>query len=151
MAHPKETLNDALKEAMKNKDSERRDALRLLTSAFKQVEIDTRKDISADEAMDILQKEAKKRRESIGELEKATGREEHLAQEKYELSLIEEFLPKQLTRAEIEAIVKDAIASTGATTAKEMGKVMGAVSPKTKGLADGKLVSEIVKAMLGGG
>jgi uncharacterized protein len=151
MAHPKETLNDALKEAMKNKDSERRDALRLLTSAFKQVEIDTRKDISADEAMDILQKEAKKRRESIGELQKATGRDELLAQEKYELSLIEEFLPKQLTREEIEAIVKDAIASTGASSAKEMGKVMGVISPKTKGLADGKLVSEIVKAMLGGG
>jgi uncharacterized protein YqeY len=151
MAHPKETLNDALKEAMKNKDNERRDALRLLTSAFKQVEIDTRKDISADEAMDILQKEAKKRRESIGELQKATGRDELLAQEKYELSLIEEFLPKQLSREEIEAIVKDAIASTGASSAKEMGKVMGVISPKTKGLADGKLVSEIVKAMLGGG
>lgn len=145
--HPKESLNNALKEAMKNKDGERRDTLRLLTSAIKQFEIDERHDVTEQEATDILQKEAKKRRESILELDKA-GRTEQSAQEKFELALIEEFLPKQLSRDEIEAIVKEAIQQTGATTAKEMGKVMGVVQPKTKGLADGKVVSDIVKALL---
>jgi uncharacterized protein len=145
--HPKEILNNALKDAMKNKDSERRDTLRLLTSAIKQVEIDTRKEPTEQEVMDILQKEAKKRRESIGELEKA-GRGEQMAQEQFELALIEEFLPKQLSREEVEAIVKAAIQQTGVTSAKEMGKVMGAIQPQVKGRADGKLVSEIVKAML---
>ena len=103
--HAKEALNNALKDAMKNKDNNRRDVLRLLTSAIKQVEIDTRKDVSEQEAVDILQKEAKKRRESILELEKA-GRAEQLANEQYELSVIEEFLPKQLGRDEIEVLVK---------------------------------------------
>lgn len=146
MAEYNDKLNEALKDAMRNKDSQRRDALRLLTSAFKQVEVDTRKELTADIEMDILIKEAKKRRESIEELLGA-GRE--TAQERYELELIESFLPVQMTRDEIEALVKAAIAQTGATTQKEMGKVMGIISPQTKGKADGKLVSQIVKDLLG--
>lgn len=147
MAAYSDQLNAELKEAMKSKDNKKRDAIRLLTSAFKQVEVDTRKELTSEIELDILNKEAKKRRESIVELEKA-GRAEQLAQEQYELDMIVALLPKQLSQEEIEAIVKEAIAQTGATTAKEMGKVMGVVSPKTKGLADGKLVSDIVKALL---
>jgi uncharacterized protein YqeY len=150
MSHTKEAINSAIKEAMKTKDNERRDALRLLQAAMKQVEIDERKDLSEEEALDILTKEAKKRRESIEELAKA-GRAENLAQEQYELALIEEFLPKQLTRDEIEVLVRAAIQQTGAASAKEMGKVMGVLQPQTKGRADGKLVSTIVKELLSNG
>jgi hypothetical protein len=147
MTHPKETIAAAIKEAMKDKNNERRDALRLLQAAIKQVEIDTRQELTPEAVLDILQKEAKKRRESIGELTKA-GRTEHVAAEQFELALIEEFLPKQLSQAEIEAIIQAAIASTGATSPKEMGKVMSVVTPQTKGLADGKLVSDLVKTLL---
>ncbi len=150
MTHPKEAINSAIKDAMKSKDNERRDALRLLQAAMKQVEIDERKDLTEEDAIDILTKEAKKRRESIEELAKA-GRAENLAKEQYELTLIEEFLPQQLTREEIETLVRAAIQQTGAATAKEMGKVMGVLQPQTKGRADGKLVSTIVKEFLSNG
>ena len=149
MNHPKDLLNDALKEAMKNKDAQRRDALRLLTSAIKQVEIDSRKEVSPDEALDILQKEAKKRRESITELQSASGREDQLLQEQYELALLEEFLPKQLSPDEIKALAQAAIAQSGATSAKEMGKIMGILQAQVKGRADGKLVNQIVRELLG--
>lgn len=145
MAEYNDKINEALKQAMIAKDAPRRDALRLLTSAFKQVVVDTRKELTAEIEMDILLKEAKKRRESIDELQNA-GRD--TTAERYELELIESFLPVQMTRDEIVALVRDAIARSGATSAKEMGKVMGIVSPQTKGKADGKLVSQIVKDML---
>jgi hypothetical protein len=149
MEHPKELLNAALKEAMKNKDNERRDVIRLLTSAIKQVEIDTQKEVTAEQAQEILQKEAKKRRESIAELTNA-GRAEQAAAEQFELAVLEEFLPRQLTPDEITALARDAIAQTGAASGKDMGRVMGALQPLTKGRADGKLVSQIVKDLLGG-
>lgn len=145
--HPKEALNDALKEAMKNKDSQRRDALRLLTSALKQLEVDSQRELSAEEALDVLQKEAKKRRESITEYDKA-GRTEQAEKERYELALIEEFLPRQLSPEEVTALIKETIAQVGATSPKEMGKVMGVLQPKIKGIADGKVVSEMVKSLL---
>jgi len=143
----KAKLNAALKEAMISKDVKRRDVIRTLLSAIKQVEIDTRKDVSPEDAVGILQKEAKKRRESIEEMDKA-GRTDLSDQEKYELGLIESFLPQQLSRDEITAIVRETIAQTGVTSAKEMGKLMGALMPKIKGLADGKLVNEVVREAL---
>jgi uncharacterized protein YqeY len=147
MEDVKAKLNAALKEAMVSKDVKRRDVIRTLLSAVKQVEIDTRKDVSPEDVVGILQKEAKKRRESIEEMEKA-GRTELADQEKYELTLIESFLPQQLSRDEITAIVRETIAQTGVTSAKEMGKLMGALMPKVKGLADGKLVNEVVREAL---
>ncbi len=147
MDDPKARLQAALKEAMLKKDNTRRDTVRLLTSAIKQVEIDSRKDLTPEEVIGVLQKEAKKRRETIEEAEKA-GRTEMAASEKQELSVIEEFLPKQLSRDEIMALAREAVAQTGATSAKEMGKVMGVLQPKVKGLADGKLVSEVVRELL---
>lgn len=147
MAHPKEAISAALKDAMKNKDTQRRDILRLLSSAFKQVEIDQQGELTAEAALDVLQKEAKKRRETIDEMEKA-GRTDDVAQEQFELDVIESFLPRQMTREEIEAIAKQAIAETGAETAKDMGKVMGALQPQVKGRADGKLVSQVVRELL---
>lgn len=147
MDNPKQAVQDALKEAMKNKDSQRRDVLRLVQSAMKQVEVDERKELSDEEVTDILQKEAKKRRESITELEVA-GRPEQAEQEKFELVVIEEFLPKQLTLEELKPIVQSAIEQTGATSMKEMGQIMSLVMPQIKGLADGKMVNQVVKELL---
>ena len=147
MDDPKAKLQAALKEAMLKKDNARRDVIRLLTSAIKQVEIDTRKDLTPEDVIGILQKEAKKRRETIEEAEKA-GRMEMAASEKQELVIIEEFLPQQLSREEITVLAREAIAQTGVTSAKEMGKIMGALQPKVKGKADGKLVSEVVRELL---
>ncbi len=147
MSDPKALLADALKEAMKNKDNATRDVIRLLQSAIKQVEIDTRKELSADEVMDVLQKEAKKRRESISDYEKG-GRQELADAEKFELSIIEKFLPKQLSADEIRAIVQAVITETGATSAKDLNKVMPVVMARVKGVADGKLVNQIVKESL---
>lgn len=146
----KEILNNALKEAMKSKQNERRDVIRSLLSAIKQVEIDTRADLTEDQIIGVLQKEVKTHRETITELGKSQNdHSEQIAQSEHAITVIGEFLPQQLSREEIETIVKAAIAQTGATTGKEMGKVMGVVQPQTKGRADGKLVSEIVKTMLG--
>lgn len=147
MDDPKVKLNASLKEAMIGKDIKRRDVIRTLLSAIKQVEIDTRKELTADDSFSILQKEAKKRRESIDEMEKA-GRNDLADNEKFELGLIEEFLPKQLSRDEVAVLVREAIDQTGVTSAKEMGKLMGALMPKVKGLADGKLVNDVVRELL---
>lgn len=143
----KAKLQAALKEAMVAKDNQRRDVIRVLTSAIKQVEIDSQKTLSAEDVVAVLQKEAKKRRESIDEATKL-GRAEIVEREKQELAILEEFLPRQLSREEIAVIVREVIAQTGVTSAREMGKLMGALMPRIKGLADGKLVNEIVKELL---
>lgn len=147
MEDPRGKLQTALKEAMKNKENERRDVLRLLQSAIKQIEIDDRKELSDSEVIEVLQKEAKKRRESITDYEKA-GREEMAAAERNELTVIEEFLPRQLTEAELAVIVREVIAEVGAESSKDMNKVMGPVMARVKGLADGKLVNQIVRQEL---
>ena len=147
MDDPRPKLQAALKEAMVNKDNTRRDVIRMSLNALKQVEIDTQKHLSAEEALAVLQKEAKKRRESIDDAEKA-GRSEVADREKMELSILEEFLPKQLSREQIEALAREAIAQSGATSANDMGKVMGVLMPKVKGQADGKLVNQVVRELL---
>ncbi len=143
----KAKLNEALKAAMIAKDTARRDVIRLMQSAVKQIEIDERKTLANDDVLTILQKEVKKRRESAEEARKA-GRGDIADGEEAEIVIIEQFLPQQLSRAEIEVLVRDAIAQTGAATAKDMGKVMGVLMPKTKGVADGKLVNEVVRSLL---
>lgn len=140
-------MQDALKQAMLSKDNARRDVLRMTLSAFKQVEIDERRDLSAEDAVSILQREIKKRRDSVDEARKA-GREDIATSEEAELAMIEGFLPQQMSRDEIAALVQDAIAQTGAASAKDMGKVMGVLMPKVKGRADGKLVNEVVRDLL---
>ena len=140
-------LQTALKDAMKAKDSERRNAIRLLQSAIKQAEVDGRAELDDDAIMDILRREAKKRRETISELE-AAGRSEDAAAERFELALTEEFLPRQLTREELDPIIRDAISEVRAASMKDMGQVMRAVMPKVQGLADGNVVNAIVREML---
>lgn len=144
MEDPRPQLQAALKEAMKSKDKERRDVIRMMQSAIKQVEIDTQKDLDAASVIEVLQKEAKKRRETITEMEDA-GRDEQAESERHELQIIEDFLPRQLSDDEIRAIVKEVIAETGASSPKDTGQVMGPVMQRVKGLADGKRVNPIVK------
>jgi uncharacterized protein YqeY len=140
-------MQDALKQAMLAKDVLRRDVLRMTLSAFKQVEIDERRTLSAEDAVTILQKEVKKRRDSIDEARKA-GREDIAAAEAEQLVIIEGFLPQMLSREEISALAQAAIAQTGASTAKEMGQVMAVLMPQVPRRADGKLVNEVVRALL---
>ena len=140
-------MQAALKQAMIDKDTTRRDVLRLTISAFKQVEIDERRELSAEDAVTILQREIKKRRDSLDEAQKA-GRADVAASETAELSIIEAFLPQQLSRDEIAALARDAIQQSGAVSAKDMGKVMGVLMPQVKGKADGKLVNEVVRDLL---
>jgi uncharacterized protein YqeY len=143
----KTNLNVALKEAMVNKDALRRDVIRMLLSAIKQIEVDERKTLTPEDAVGVLQKEAKKRRDSIEEALRV-GRAEIAEEEKTQLAVLESFLPKQLSRDEIAVLVQTAIAESGASSAKEMGKVMAVLMPKVKGVADGKLVNEVVREFL---
>jgi uncharacterized protein YqeY len=145
----REQLNEDIKTAMKARDSERLGALRLLSAAAKQREVDER--ITLDDAalIAIVEKEIKKRRESIAQYEK--GQRQDLAdKEKFEISVIEAYLPKQLSQAEVDAIVAEALASTGAKSPADMGKVMGVLKPKLAGKADMGKVSAMVKAKLAG-
>lgn len=145
----KERIQEDLKNAMKSGDAVKRDALRVIASAIKQVEVDSRKVLTEDDVLGILTGEIKRRRDSISEAIKA-GRTDIADKEQFEVTLIETYLPQQLTREELEAEVRKAISESGATTPKEMGNVMKVLMPRVKGRADGKLVNEVVKALLGG-
>ncbi|GAB1421594.1 GatB/YqeY domain-containing protein [Anaerolineales bacterium] len=148
MAEIKAEMMLALKEAMKNHDNERRDTIRLLQSAVKQYEIDKQVEASDDIIIDILQKEAKKRRESIEELNQ-NDRPEQAAAEEAELVIIGSFLPEPLSEDELRRIIKAAVEQSGAQSVKEMGMVMGLVMPQVKGRADGKLINQITREFLG--
>lgn len=147
MDDPRVALQAALKEAMQQKDAMRRDVLRLSLNAIKQVEVDERRALSADEAMTILQKEAKKRRESIEEARSA-GRDDIADDEATQLAVLEQFLPRQLGRDEVTALAREAITEAGAAGPQDTGKVMSVLMPKVRGLADGKLVNEVVRGLL---
>ena len=146
--HPIERIQQDLTSAMKSGDTQRREVLRLLMAAFKQVEVDRRTELSENDAQGILMTEAKKRREAIEEME-AAGRVELVAQEQYELGVIESYLPEQLGSEEIAALAREAIQEVGATTPKDMGQVMRVLMPRLKGQADGKQVNAIVRELLG--
>jgi len=145
----RERLNEDIKTAMKARDQQKLDALRLLSAAVKQKEVDER--ITLDDAalVSIVEKEIKKRRESIAQYEKAQ-RQDLVDREKFEVSVIEVYLPKQMSQAEVEAVIAEAVASTGAKSAADMGKVMGVVKPRLAGKADMGKVSAMVKAKLAG-
>lgn len=140
-------MNAALREAMVNKDTVTRDVVRLALAAVKQAEVDQRRTLSEDEVVAILNKEVKTRRESLTEAENA-GRTETVNEEKTRLAILERFLPQQLSREEVVALARDAVAQSGATSPKEMGKVMAVLMPKVRGLADGKLVNDVVRELL---
>ncbi len=145
--HPKEQIQLDLKESMKSGDTKRREVLRLMMAAFKQVEVDKRIELSESDTIGILMAEAKKRREAIEEMDRA-GRTELAAGERYELGIIETYLPKQLSREDIEALARQAIQESGASSPKDMGNVMKVLMPRLKGQADGKTVNSIVQELL---
>jgi hypothetical protein len=145
--HLKDRLQEDLKAAMKSGDIARRDAIRLIASAIKQEEVDGQKTLSDDDVIALLMREAKKRRDSIEEAQRF-GRTETVEKEQFELSLIESYLPQQLSREELEAEIRRAIEETGAKSAREMGNVMKVLMPRIKGRADGKLVNEMLKTLL---
>ena len=148
MSEIKASLQDELKAAMRQRDSQRRNAIRLLQSSIKQVEIDTRAQLDDDGVLKILRREAKQRRETISEMKDA-GRADDAADARYELELIETFLPRQMTADELRPIVAAAVAEVGASSMKQMGQVMRAVMPRVQGRADGRAVNAIVRELLG--
>lgn len=144
----REQVLDDIKEAMKAKDTEKRDALRLLNSALKQIEVDERKELTDDDVIAIIQKQIKQRNDAAGQY-KAAGRDELYDKEMAEIAIFEAYLPAQLNDDELAAAIKAIIAETGATSMKEMGKVMGVASKTLAGQADGKRISGCVKSLLG--
>ena len=143
----KEELLQDLKEAMKNKDTLRKDTITMLRAAILQVEKDSQKVLNDDEICAIVAKEVKKRKESVKEYDDA-GREDIADNLKKEIEILSKYLPEQLTEDEIRKMVEDAIVESGAASPRDMGKVMSILRPKTAGKADGKLVSDIVKEKL---
>lgn len=143
----KQQLMTDLKSAMRAKDTDTRNTLRLMQAAIKQAEVDGQQSLDDKGITAILGKQAKQRREAIYEYEKS-GRDELAATEKTELAIIERYLPQMMSRAEIEKVVAGVIADTGATSTRDMGAVMGKLMPQVKGKADGRLVNEVVRSML---
>ena len=143
----KEQLMEDFKNAMKEKNEIKKNTIMMVRSAILQVEKDTQKELSENEIIEIISKELKKRKDSVSDIEKS-GRTDLLENINEEIAIIKAYLPEELSKEEIERIVVETIAEVGATTMKEMGKVMQAVKPKVAGRADNKLVNEIVRAKL---
>ena len=140
-------LQTDMKTAMRDGDTERRDTLRMVVSAAQIAAKEKRSPLSDEEASAVLAKEVKKRRESITAYTDA-GRADLAAQEQAEIDILAPYLPEQLDEVEVRALVQAAIAETGATSSRDMGRVMGQLMPSVKGRADGKLVSSLVNQEL---
>ena len=140
-------LEVEVKDAMLARDGTRRDALRLILNSLRGAEKDLQRPLSGDEELQVLQRERKRRIEAA-EAFRAGGREEQAAQEETELSILEEFMPAPLSEEELERIVDDAIAETGATGLRDMGRVMADVMPQIAGRADGSFVGQLVREKL---
>lgn len=143
----KDQLMEDLKVAMKEKDVVRKATITMLRAAVKQVEVDQRVDLEDEDVIQIIAKQIKQKRAAIEEFEKA-DRQDLVDEAHQEIKVLEAYLPEQLSEEELKQIITDAIAETGATTPKEMGKVISLVSGKTTGRADGKLIATLVKEML---
>lgn len=147
MALRDQIMND-IKDSMRAKDMAKLNALRMVQSAFKNREIELRPEpMSEDEHIAVLKKLAKQRKESIEQYQ-AANRQDLADAEAAELKLLEQYLPAQMSKEQVEKIVAEVIAAVGATTVKEMGTVMKEVQARTAGTADNKLVSEMIKAKL---
>jgi uncharacterized protein YqeY len=145
----REQLNEDIKIAMKAREAEKLGALRLLLSEVKRKEVDERITLDDTGVIGVVEKMLKQRKDSISQFEKA-ARQDLADKEKFEVAILEAYLPQQLSAAEVDAIIAEAVASTGAKSAADMGKVMGVVKPKLAGRADMGKVSGLVKAKLAG-
>ena len=145
----KEQLFADLKTAMKEKDTLKKDTVQLIRSGILQYEKDNKVELDDEGVLDIISKQLKSRRDSLPDYVKS-GRENLIEKLNKEIEILLSYLPEQLSEDEIQKIVEEAIAATGAASIKEMGKVMGMVNPKLKGRADMKVVGALVKKMLQG-
>lgn len=145
----KQNLDEAMKAAMRAQEKQRLGAIRLIQAAFKQKEVDERLVITDDIALQILDKMVKQRRESIKQFE-AAKRDDLVAVEEFELSVLQEFMPAALSADEVQQLISAAIQESGAKAAKDMGLVMGILKPQLQGRADMSEVSKVIKSMLAG-
>lgn len=142
-----ERLKDEQKAAMKAKDKPRLGAIRLIMAAIKQQEVDGQKTLTEDEVLAVLTKMVKQRRDSVAQYQSA-GRDDLADVELAEIAVLEEFMPKPLSDEEVDALVKEAIATSGADSMQDMGKVMAVLKPQVQGRADMGKISQLVKANL---
>ncbi len=143
----KQNLSEAMKAAMKGGDKPRLGVIRLVMAAIKQVEVDERIELDDERVLAVLDKMVKQRRESISQYT-AAGRDDLVQQEEYEVSVLQDFLPEALSEDEIEQMIAQAVDETGASSIKDMGKVMGLLKPQMQGRADMGAVSGKIKARL---
>lgn len=143
----KEKLADDLKSAMKEKNLVRKNVVQLIRAGILQIEKDKQITLDDDGILEVIAKQLKQRRDSLPDYEKS-GREDLISELKSEMDVLMEYLPKQLTKEELEVIVKEAIKKIGASSVKDMGKIMAEVMPLTKGRADGRLINEIARNLL---
>lgn len=148
MSELKTALTNAMKDAMRAQDKDRLGVIRMATAAIKQIEVDERIELDDARVLATLEKMVKQRRESVAAFEQG-GRPELAAKEAAEIAVLQSFLPAQLSDSEIDTLIAEALAATGATTARDMGKVMNELRPKLAGRADTGAVSQKVKARLG--
>jgi uncharacterized protein YqeY len=142
-----ERIEDELKDAMRARDSSRSGALRLTLASLRSAAKELQRELTESEELQVLQRERKRRAESV-EAFRSAGREEQAAVEEAELDVIEEFMPEPVEEAELERIIDDAIAETGATSLRDLGRVMADVMPQVSGRADGSTVSRLVREKL---
>jgi uncharacterized protein YqeY len=140
-------IENELKAARLARDDQRRDALALLLNALRSAQKELRRELSEDESLQVLQRERKKRAEAM-EAYDAAGREEQADREEFELDVIEEFMPEPLSEEDLEEIVDNVIAEVGATSIRDLGRVMADVMPQVSGRADGSTVSQLVREKL---
>lgn len=145
----KDVLFADLKTAMKEKDTIRKDTVQLIRSGILQIEKDKKVELDDEGIMDVIAKQLKSRRDSLPDYEKS-GRQDLIEKLNKEIEILLSYLPEQLSEEEIQAIVTEAVAESGAANMKDMGKVMAIVTPKVKGRADNKIVGNFVKKMLQG-
>lgn len=141
----KQRVNAAVKDAMRAQAKDRLGVLRLITAEYKKVEVDERIEVDDARALQLLDKMVKQRRDSVAQFT-AGGRLELAEKETFEISVIQEFLPQSLSDDELAALIKEAIAETGATSAQDMGKLMAIIKPKAQGRCDMSKVSQLIKA-----
>ncbi|WP_339063733.1 GatB/YqeY domain-containing protein [Tepidibacillus marianensis] len=142
-----ERITEDMKQAMKNKDKLRLSVIRMIRSAIKYAEIELKTTLSEEQVIDVLTREVKQRRDSLQEFEKA-DRRDLVENVKEELIVLQDYLPKQLSEDELRTIVQEVIVQVDAKAKSDMGKVMGALMPRIKGRADGKLVNQLVQEKL---
>ena len=143
----KQKLQEDLKSSMKNKDTNKKSVITLIRASIKQYEVDNRVELGDEEITDLIAKQLKQTRDSRDEFAKA-GREDLVEKADAEIEILKEYLPQQLSEEELNEIVKLTISEVGATSMKDMGKIMSVIRPKVKGRADGKLINELVNANL---